>query len=62
VALIYAAAFALVLASGAALLIGLASEHGARAILLGIVASAAALVLLAVGVARTRGGVNSSER
>jgi hypothetical protein len=51
-----------VLTSGVALLVGLASEHGTRAILIGIVTSAGALVLLATGVARTRRDVSSSER
>jgi hypothetical protein len=60
--LIYAAAFALVLAAGAALVIGLVSDHGTRAILIGIVASVGALLLLAAGVARARGGVSASER
>jgi hypothetical protein len=51
-----------VLTSGVALLVGFASEHGTRAILIGIVTSAGALVLLATGVARTRRDVSSSER
>ena len=58
-ALIYAAAIALVITSGVALVVGLASEHGARALLIGIVASVGALVLLAAGVARTRGASSS---
>jgi hypothetical protein len=51
-----------VLTSGVALLVGLTLEHGTRAILIGIVTSAGALVLLATGVARTRRDVSSSER
>jgi hypothetical protein len=51
-----------VLTSGVALLVGLASEDGTSAILIGIAASVGALVLLATGVARTLGGVSSSER
>jgi hypothetical protein len=39
--------------SGIALLIGLWREYGTRAILVGLVAGAGSLVLLAVGVART---------
>jgi hypothetical protein len=60
--LIYAAALALVLTSAVALLVGFASEDGTRAILIGIVASVGALVLLATGIARTRGDVSSSGR
>ncbi|HEV8563561.1 MAG TPA: hypothetical protein VGR41_01450 [Actinomycetota bacterium] len=60
--MVYSAAFALVLTSGVALLVGLASEDGTSAILIGLTASVGALVLLATGVARTLGGVSSSER
>jgi hypothetical protein len=55
VALLYASAFALILAAAAALGVGLLSEHGSAPVLVGLVASLGGLLLLGLGVVRRSG-------
>lgn len=55
VALLYASAFAMILAAAAALAVGLLSEHGTGPVLVALLASLGGLLLLGLGVIRRSG-------
>ncbi len=60
VALLYASAFAMILAAALALGVGLLSERGTGPVLVALVASLGGLLLLALGIVRRSGRPPSS--